>query len=84
MCLNWNIMKKSVLTETEPLPHYPKELPLSNGKLSPKCLDFNIMKNIIRQCSQNKKLKNGVIAMFLQFVLFMEYLRKAKTIYLKN
>ena len=36
---------------------YPKELLSLNGKLSPKVIDVNIMKNIIRQCSRNKKLK---------------------------
>ena len=36
---------------------YPKELLSLNGKLSPKVIDFNIIKNITRQYSQNKKLK---------------------------
>ena len=40
--------EKSGLTETNPPPYYPKELFLSNGKSSPKVIDFNIMKNITR------------------------------------
>ena len=56
-CLNWDMMKKSKLTETNPPLDYPKELLSLNGKLSPKIIDFNIMKNITRQCSRNKNLK---------------------------
>ena len=71
--------EKSKLTETNPPLDYPKELLSLNGKLSPKIIDFNIMKDITRQCSRNKNLK-----MFLQFVLYMEYLKRDKKIYWKD
>ena len=49
--------EKSGLTETNPPLDYSKELLSLNGKLSPKVIDFNIMKNITRQFSRNMKLK---------------------------
>ena len=56
--------KKSGLTETNPPLDYPKELLSLNGKLSPKVIDFIIMKNITRQCSRNKNLKKWSNANF--------------------
>ena len=36
---------------------YPKQSLSLNRKLSPKAIDFHIMKNTTRQCSRNKKFK---------------------------
>ena len=43
-----------MLTQTNPPVEYPKELLPSNGKLSPKAIDFDIMKNITSQCYREK------------------------------
>ena len=49
--------EKGKLVHTIPPVDYPKQLLPSNGKLSPNAINFDIMKNKTRQCSQRKKLK---------------------------
>ena len=54
----WNRTQwKSMLTQTNPPVDYPKKLLPSNGKLSPKAIDFDIMKNITSQCYREKNWK---------------------------
>ena len=62
-------MKDRTLIQTNPPKDYPKELLPLNEELYPKAINFDVMKNIIRQYSRNKKLKNEIMLMFLRFFL---------------
>ena len=43
VCLNWDTMAKSGLTDFDPSPNYPQDpIPLS-GKLSPKRISYDVM-----------------------------------------
>lgn len=62
-------IKESTLIQTNPLKDYPKKLLPLNEELYPKAINFDVMKNISRQYFRNKKLKNGIMLMFLRFFL---------------